>query len=339
VDARLTSEQLALRDSVAAMVRDHAAKTVQELGDTERISRLAGHMGEAGLLELRRDDGGLPRATGVEVALVAEQLAFGAAEASFVGPTLASDLARRAGACVSTTTTIALNERLTDAAAAQDLATAIALDARGATDALVLASDRAGFQLVTVPIGALTFPTDLTRPLGRVASHKATKPIGHIGADDIIAWRAFGRGVLAADLLGAMRAAHELTLEYAKERQQYGRPIGSFQAVQHLLADSLVRLEGAQSAAYYAAWAADAEPLETAREAALVAKAYCAAAAREVCEIAIQVHGGIGNTWDCMVHVHLRRVLQSIQPLGDEGRLLDDLAELRQGDGRGLSRQ
>ena len=97
-------------------------------------------------------------------------------------------------------------------------------------------------------------------------------------------------------------------------------------------------LEGARSAAYYAAWAADAEELGPAREAALVAKTYCAVAARSVCEIAIQVHGGVGNTWECMAHVHLRRVLSSTHVLGDDSMLLEQIAELRQGALGGLSR-
>ena len=74
-----------------------------------------------------------------------------------------------------------------------------------------------------------------------------------------------------------------------------------------------------------------------ARAAGRVAKAYCARAARTVCETAVQVHGGIGNTWDCMVHVHLRRALLSSQWFGDDGEMLRQLARTRLGEPHGLS--
>jgi alkylation response protein AidB-like acyl-CoA dehydrogenase len=120
-----------------------------------------------------------------------------------------------------------------------------------------------------------------------------------------------------------MRGATELTSDYAKERRQYGAPIGSFQAVQHLLADAHVLGEGSRSITLHAAWAVDALPPADALAAAAAAKAYCARSAREVCETAIQVHGGIGNTWECLAHVFLRRALLSIDVLGGVGPNLE----------------
>jgi alkylation response protein AidB-like acyl-CoA dehydrogenase len=114
-----------------------------------------------------------------------------------------------------------------------------------------------------------------------------------------------------------MRGAIELTCTYATQRQQYGAAIGSFQAVQHLLADAFVAMEGSRSVALHAAWAVDALPARDALVAAVVAKAYCARAARDVCETAIQVHGGIGHTWECLAHVYLRRALLATDVLGD----------------------
>jgi alkylation response protein AidB-like acyl-CoA dehydrogenase len=116
-----------------------------------------------------------------------------------------------------------------------------------------------------------------------------------------------------------MRGAVDLACAYAKQRRQFGVPIGSFQAVQHLLADAHARAEGSESIALYAAWAVDALGAADALAAAAAAKAYCARAAREVCEVAIQVHGGIGNTWECLAHVYLRRALLSIDLLGGIG--------------------
>ena len=140
-----------------------------------------------------------------------------------------------------------------------------------------------------------------------------------LDADDVAAWHSLGLAVTSADLVGVMRGALDLTTDYARERRQYGAAIGSFQAVQHLLADAFVAMEGSRSIALHAAWAVDALPARDALAAASAAKAYCARAARSVCETAIQVHGGIGNTWECLAHVFLRRALLSTDVLGGVG--------------------
>ena len=126
-----------------------------------------------------------------------------------------------------------------------------------------------------------------------------------------------------------MRGALELAVGYASARRQFGRAVGSFQAVQHLLADAHVQLEGARSVARHAAWAADALAPADALAAAAAAKAYCARAARTVCETGIQVHGGIGNTWECPAHVHLRRALVSAALLGGAGACLQRVLDHR----------
>ncbi len=141
--------------------------------------------------------------------------------------------------------------------------------------------------------------------------------------------RALGLALACADLVGVMQGAVALATDYAKNRHQYGTAIGSFQAVQHLLADAFVAMEGSRSLALHAAWAVDALAPDDALVAASVAKAYCARAARTVCETAIQVHGGIGNTWECLAHVYLRRALAGIDAFGGVGpslqRVLDGL--------------
>jgi alkylation response protein AidB-like acyl-CoA dehydrogenase len=134
-----------------------------------------------------------------------------------------------------------------------------------------------------------------------------------------------------------MRGVLDVSVAYAQERKQYGVAIGSFQAVQHLLAEARCLIEGAFSAALYPAWAVDHLGPAEARAAGRVAKAYCARAARTVCETAVQVHGGMGNTWDCIVHVHLRRALLSSQWFGDDGEQLRQLERTRLGVPYGLS--
>lgn len=106
---------------------------------------------------------------------------------------------------------------------------------------------------------------------------------------------------LAAELTGLAQRALELTVAYVKERRQFGTPVGAFQAVSHRAAQMLLETEGARSATYFAAWAADAEPQSLAR-AASIAKAAAADAGRHVTAAAIQLHGGIGFTWEADVH-------------------------------------
>ena len=155
--------------------------------------------------------------------------------------------------------------------------------------------------------------------------------------EDLDSWAALGLALTSADLVGLMRGVVDVTVAYAAERRQYGVPVGSFQAVQHLLAEAHSLMEGSFSVALHAAWAVDHLGPDAARAAGRVAKAYCARAARTVCETAVQVHGGMGNTWDCIVHVYLRRALLSSQWFGDDGEQLRQLQQTRLGGTDGLS--
>jgi alkylation response protein AidB-like acyl-CoA dehydrogenase len=110
----------------------------------------------------------------------------------------------------------------------------------------------------------------------------------------------------AAEMLGASRRCLEMAVGYAKVREQFGQPIGAFQAIRHKCAEMLMEVENAHSATYYAAWALDADA-QDAPLAASVAKAYVSEASRRVCGEAIQVHGGIGFTWEYDLHIYFKR--------------------------------
>ena len=131
-----------------------------------------------------------------------------------------------------------------------------------------------------------------------------------------------------AELLGLADAMIALTSGYAKERQQFGRPIGSFQAVKHLLAGAQVLLEFARPVVYGAAWSLDAGAPDASR-AASVAKAYASDAAVEAARVSLQVHGAIGYTWECDLHLFLKRTWALSEAWGAAGdhraRLLDSL--------------
>ena len=121
---------------------------------------------------------------------------------------------------------------------------------------------------------------------------------------------------LAAEMTGIAQRTMEMAVGYAKERKQFGRPIGSYQAVSHRCAQMLLETEGARSTVYYAAWAADNEP-DKAPIAASMAKSYASDAARRVAGSSIQVHGGIGFTWEHDLHFLLKRARVGAELLGD----------------------
>jgi alkylation response protein AidB-like acyl-CoA dehydrogenase len=117
----------------------------------------------------------------------------------------------------------------------------------------------------------------------------------------------------SAEMLGAARRCLDMSVEYAKVREQFGQPIGSFQAIRHRCADMLMAAENAHAAVYYAAWALDAGA-EDAGVAASICKAYVSDATRQVCGDAIQVHGGIGFTWEYDLHLYFKRA-KALEPL------------------------
>jgi alkylation response protein AidB-like acyl-CoA dehydrogenase len=121
---------------------------------------------------------------------------------------------------------------------------------------------------------------------------------------------------LAAEQVGGAQKVLDMSVEYAKVRVQFGRPIGSFQAIKHKCADMLLEVESAKSAAYYAGWAAaeDSDELPTV---ASLAKAYCSDAYFHAAAENIQIHGGIGFTWEHDAHLYFKRAKSSELYLGD----------------------
>lgn len=347
MDTRESAEQLELRRGAAALLADLGPRTVHDLADVGRRVRLADAARQAGWLELRgpgESDG--PLASGVEVAIVARELGRVAADTPFLGPLLAADLARQAGLELDGVSTSAvLDGTLAEFAVVSPSGATdgVAVDCAGAERGIVLATEpgeAAKYQIYEVVLGEPAPTTDLTRAIAPVTISGSTSAIG-LGAIPIsdvgvAQTRALGLAATVADLVGTMEGVLDATVAYAQERRQYGVAIGAFQAVQHLLAEARVLVEGAISVAQYAAWAVDSMPAPDAMEAGAVAKAYCARAARTVCETAIQVHGGIGNTWECFVHVYLRRALLSSALFGDEGHQLRVLAQHRVGYHSGL---
>jgi alkylation response protein AidB-like acyl-CoA dehydrogenase len=155
---------------------------------------------------------------------------------------------------------------------------------------------------------------------------------GESAAAELEAAFAVGAVATAAEGLGAASAALDLAVEYASERHQFGRPIGSFQGLKHVMADAHIDREAAWSSVLYASAALD-EGLSDAQQTASIAAAYAARASRRIVEAALQVFGGIAFTWEHDAHLLQRRVLSCERRFGDalfhESRLGADLADRR----------
>ena len=253
MDVRFTAEQRALRDSVAQVVDRLGPKAVGQLDDESRAAKLESAVTASGWTELRvAGEGRAPLASAVEVAIVAEELARGLADTAFIGPILAAEVRRLAATDADARETIALRPKLAELTVPGEVA--VAIDTTGAESALVVAVDGT---VSSVPIEGPQSGIDLTRPT-RSVDASSGHTIGRVSAEDITRCEALALAITTADLVGSMRGAIDLTVEYARERRQYGTPIGSFQAVAHLLADARVHLEGSRTALLHAAWAVDA---------------------------------------------------------------------------------
>ncbi|HEY4308729.1 MAG TPA: acyl-CoA dehydrogenase family protein [Pirellulales bacterium] len=206
---------------------------------------------------------------------------------------------------------------------------------------LLICVARVGQELILLAVpaksaGVSITPTvglDATRKLYDVTFENVAVDADHVLATGEAACAALERSmqvgtlVVCADMLGGMQWILEDAVEYAKTRQQFGKVIGSFQAVQHMCADMLLWTESARSAIYFAAWALDAEPASAARAVA-TAKVYTSDASREVANRGVQVHGGIGFTWEHDLQFYYKRSKASEILFGDASFHRARMAEL-----------
>lgn len=333
--ATFTDEQQHLAD-LAERMAERIGADARGGGDPDAGWPLLVETGLVGLrLPAAAGGGG---ATAVEVAVVAEALGRHAAPTPFVGPVLAGDLLESAGAPTDLLEAIATGQRRLTVALDRSLCApgwldgdseVIGWDSRGATSLVGLVREPGGTTRVVISPGTGTplASSDLTRELVRAAGGTPGIVGSPLSDAALQRWEALGLVLLCADMVGAMAGSLELAVAYAKERVQFKRPIGSFQAMQHLAADQHVSTEASRSATYYAAWAVDGLAPADALAAARIAKAYVSPHAREVTEAVLQIHGGIGHTWEHPAHYFLRRVLLSRRTLGDESVHLAHIAD------------
>ncbi len=170
-------------------------------------------------------------------------------------------------------------------------------------------------------MGAIAY-TDRTRCMASARFDRvevsADAVLGTVGQGWPLLERILDRAkiALSAEMCGGMSRTLEISVEYAKTREQFGSPIGKFQAIQHKCADMLVALESARSATYYGAWAIDNDEPDAHRSACL-AKAYCSDAYSRVTTESIQIHGGFGFTWEADCHLYYKRAKASALAFGD----------------------
>ena len=319
MDFDLSDDQLALRGAARDLLADLAHPREAD-GFDAALWKAMTDQGWLGV-ELPEDDGGLGMGT-VEAAVLLEELGRHVAPVPYLQTALALGALHRAGRSEWVERLVA-GEAIGTVAARPG---ALTIAAPLADVAVVVDGDVLRLVDLTDRRPPREPAMDLTRPLGWLAVEDGDgERIG--GADDVRDLLDRAAAGHAAEMLGAADRALTMAVEYAKEREQFGQPIGSFQAVKHRCADMLVDVEGMRSAVYYAAWSIGADHPD-ASIAASTAKIWCSDAARRVMASALQVHGGIGFTWEHDLHLYLKRSQLDQVSFGDAAAHRDRLAAL-----------
>lgn len=340
--ATFTDEQTWLRELVAKFAEHEGLDNPADLGEVDHAG-LEEAFGKTGLTGIRRrDSGGVPGSSGVEVAIVVSELAYRLVPAAYLtSGALGLELLELSGAPHELRDSVAGGDRHIALCLSEDLSApapvtgaSVAYGSPGADLVVGLADDGTVMSVpATVVVPGSRDCADLTRFVLAVnpAESDITR-VGVLAGDARHKWLALALTAVSADIVGAARGALDRVVGYSADRQQYGVPIGSFQAVQHLCAKAHVAIEAAWSLTKYAAWAVDELLPAEALLAARAAKACAGAIARTVPETVMQVYGGIGQTWENIAHLHLRRCLVDRELLGAETAQHDAIANQRMGE-------
>lgn len=350
MDFDLSEDQLALRDGARALLDDRGAiERVRAVAETpERWDRdLWAAMVDQGWLGIA-----VPEAEGgvgygpVELAVLLEEIGRHVAPAPFLPTVIALEAFRREGDVRAVERVLAGDLRVCIAWSRNPAAVTAEAVGRewvltGRPDpvpfgsvadiALVVATDTDGPALFGVDLDVMGRPSaepamDLTRPVSWLQLDR--EPAWRIGgADTVDALLDRAATATALEMLGGASRALELAVDYAKERVQFGRPIGSFQAVKHRCADMLVDVEGMRSTSYWAAWCLAADDPDQSI-AASTAKTWASDASKRVMAGSLQVHGGIGFTWEHDLHLFMKRAQLDQLSFGDAVMHRERLARL-----------
>ena len=298
-EIKRTAKDLLAARAGAAQLREHAEGGRYD----DALWKELGELGWPGIA-ISEEHGGQGLGL-VELCILAEELGYACAAVPFLGTALAALALEAAGADSEWLPKLASGEARGAFGRVGDLIP----DAVGADVVVVLDADGSGYVADNVEaVDAI----DSSRRHGRV-SEASGESLGDVSA-------ALDRAlvVVSAELVGVMQRSLDMSVEYVKDRKQFGVPVGTFQAVQHKAAQMLLDTEGGRSATYFAAWTADAEP-ERLGEAAAMAKAWTSDRAREATGSNIQLHGGIGFTWEADAHWWYKRAQLDAHFLGSGG--------------------
>jgi alkylation response protein AidB-like acyl-CoA dehydrogenase len=315
MDFELSDDQLALRDGARDLLDDLAsparvrAHTTSGAAYDDALWRAMAEQGWLGV-DVAEEHGGVGLGA-VELAVLLDELGRHAAPVPFLPTVLATYAFGVAGDDATV-------QRLLsgDAVACVAWGKGPVAYAPDADIAVVLADS----EVYALELDDTTRPPrepamDLTRSLGWLPFDATrAKRLGGAELHDALLDR--GATYTAAEMLGGAQQALDMAVQYAKDRVQFGRPIGSFQAVKHRCADMLVDVEGMRSTVYWAAWCIGAADPETS-VAASTAKVWCSDASKRVMASALQVHGGIGFTWEHDLHFFLKRAQFDQLAFGD----------------------
>ncbi len=316
-----TARELLAERAKPERVREHA-----ETGTTDEA--LWGELRELGWpgIAVAEEHGGQGLGQ-VELSILCEELGRSLAPVPFLGSAMAATVIQQDGSpeqrerwlpgLASGETVGALGEL-------RDGVAELVIGGREA-GVFVLVEDDGSGRIVAAEEAEVT-PVDSVDPTRSTARVSASggEPVG-----DGSACAGLGRAIVSvsSELVGVCDRALHMTVEYVKDRKQFGVPVASYQAVSHRCAQMLLETEKARSTAAFAAWTADADP-ESLAEAAAMAKASASAAGREVTASAIQMHGGIGFTWEADVHWLYKRAQMDAALLGGAKRHRSRLAAI-----------
>jgi len=291
LDFDLTEDQREIRNVAGELLAARSPMSkVREAADAGRYDeRLWEEIVELGWpgIAVAEEHGGQGLGA-VELAVLLDELGYACAATPFYSCAVAAAVIQAAGSEAQRRRWLPglASGELTAGVGTADLAA----DADGAAAVVLIDGDEA--RLLVAPRTEPLEMIDPTRRFARVSGDGEPLEFGAV---------ARVHSALAAEVVGVCQRALDMTLDYVKERKQFGVPVGSFQAVAHRCAQMLLHTESARSTAYFAAWAAEADPGRL-TEAAALAAAAAATAGREVVASAIQAHGGIGFTWEADVH-------------------------------------
>jgi alkylation response protein AidB-like acyl-CoA dehydrogenase len=346
MDFSFNSDQTSLGETVARMLADHPALLAPEPGPAAQDAAWNA-LAELGLFALLvPEEFGGAGLTLVDAALAVEALGAGLAPPAAAATLAATDLLVRHGSRSQQGAWLPLiasgKGRFAFAVLEADQGydpgdascsytggvlngTKILVEGAAAADVLVvLAQSGSGPALLLIdpaaPGVSLRPHDDIDPASGFCAVTFTAVPIGNdaaLGSGAVARLFDAGATLGAGMLTGIAARMLETAVEYAKTREQFGQPIGAFQAIKHRCADMAVELEAARSAAYYAFWAISEDAAPDCVRAASMAKSCCGAAARTICNETIQVHGGMGFTWELGLHRFQRRTRVLEHAFGD----------------------